>query len=723
MLPNETNQCLNGDNNKNKESENFIIEPLCQNLQQSNLSIVEPKILNNQLNSTQHVQISSGASNSNIPFIIQNGNIYQIATSGTNQLNASNLIQISTDNQKSNPMKLTTLKNANILNLNTINKGRIILKSNQNDSVQGQQVITTISPNSLSNPKNSQQNQSKGLNLVLQNPSHPKQYIIANQQNKSQLTGQNGSPIIVLTPTNRTIGDQNVQFLIQQKSQNINLPTSNATSMVNIPGQNSIQHIKTNNFNQKIYLPQNGLNVIKKNLNENEVKSEDTKQTSQNLISLFNSNVNSTNIKQEPVVVNNQQKSIYQKAQKEIVSIAPTANKINNCQTTSTTSSSTNDAVQKEEINETILNECILPDTRIFASLLNKDHNLPNNNSSGQKNEIKYKTVLIGNTEHVILDNLQNLSDFKGNFSELKNLACSVADHLNKSVSIPAFLLIDSKSSIEKIKTLLGDININPIVIDTLSQNSQQNDTKSGIDQNTDREKFNQHHQNLIKKLNSNKIETVNNYSSPVQDSDANKQKKISTPKRRVAKPRKPQIIINSNGTQVNKSKLTINDLIQQNAMNQSLEAEKSSEPTAKKIRTINQLVKAEPKINQSPITIQSAQPIQQIPQLLKIPISQPVKNDETKIQPNNDWLDEQIQLANEFIDTLTKNDEKEKKTKSDSEEFVKNEPTLASNFVNDENILSSVNSSNLLSSDYNFEIDPFDTNLYFSSNLNDIEF
>ncbi|CAF0935248.1 unnamed protein product [Brachionus calyciflorus] len=744
MITNEVNTNSNIVDQKPKELENFLIDQSNQqNQSQHSINIIDSKLLTTtQLNNNNQPQvqqlITSNSNNSNnLPFIIQNGNIYQLATTtgGTNQINQSNLIQISTDNLKTNPIKLTTLKNTNVLNLNTINKSRIIVKTNPGElSQQGQQIITTISPNSLqNNQKLNQQNQLKSINLVLQNPNQSKQLFISNQQTKPQITtSQNGQPIIVLTQANRN--DQNLQILLQQK----NLQTNN------LPSQTSIQQVKTNQ--PKIYVPQTAqnLNLPIKKLNENE-----NKNSSPNLINLLNSN-NQVEIKQEPVV--NHTKIVYNKQQKEIVNITPIA-----ANTKEIIHTNIEPQKKEEEINETILNECILPDTRIFASLLNKDHTLPNNNpnSQAQKNEIKYKTVLIGNTEHVILDNLQNLSDFKGNFSELKNLACSVADHLNKSVSIPAFLLIDSKSSVEKIKSLLGDININPIIIDTLTQGAQQNEpTPKQVDPNADREKFQQHHQNLIKKLssnninnnnpnnnnNSNQIEIINNQQQVNSNQDLSKQKKISTPKRRTPKPKKTQIVINSNGQAlVNKSKLTINDLIQQNALNQSLEMEKSSEPNAKKIKTINQLVNIEQqKLVQPVVSIQTLQPIQQIQQCQPLPsitqIQQEprLQNNNNNTNPSNDWLDQQIQIANEFIDTLTKNDEKMIKT--ESLDLVKQEPNLHMQNVVDLNNhqhhqqqpqqqqQQQQQHQNIMN-DYNFELDPFDTNLYFSSNLNDIDF
>jgi len=133
--------------------------------------------------------------------------------------------------------------------------------------------------------------------------------------------------------------------------------------------------------------------------------------------------------------------------------------------------------------NEACLNELILPDTRIFASLLNKDSNAVTAAHSTNKEtntntnkrvltDLTYKTVLIGNSEHIILDNLQNLADFRGDFTKLKNLATAVANRFNKPVTIPAFMLIDNKNSLEKVKECLNEKNIHPIIIETAANNS-----------------------------------------------------------------------------------------------------------------------------------------------------------------------------------------------------------------------------------------------------------
>ena len=137
--------------------------------------------------------------------------------------------------------------------------------------------------------------------------------------------------------------------------------------------------------------------------------------------------------------------------------------------------------------NEDFLNDLLLPDTRIFASLLNKDArdsintlNTGSGHKGGSLTDLTFKTVLIGNCEHIILDNLNNLSDFRGDFSKLQNLARAVANKFNKPVTIPAFFMIDDKPAVEKVKENLKEKNIYPIVIETNSSHSN-NETSANL--------------------------------------------------------------------------------------------------------------------------------------------------------------------------------------------------------------------------------------------------
>lgn len=74
----------------------------------------------------------------------------------------------------------------------------------------------------------------------------------------------------------------------------------------------------------------------------------------------------------------------------------------------------------------------------------------------------------------MILDNSSNLSDFKGDFGGLKSLASSIADKLNLPVSIPAFLMIDDETCIDRIKGVLREQSINPIIIEMRNNSSEQ---------------------------------------------------------------------------------------------------------------------------------------------------------------------------------------------------------------------------------------------------------
>ena len=75
--------------------------------------------------------------------------------------------------------------------------------------------------------------------------------------------------------------------------------------------------------------------------------------------------------------------------------------------------------------------------------------------------------ILNSNNEHIILDNPNNLSDFRGSYEKLKNVAIALANKLNKPVSVPAFLLIDSEEALENVRDTLSQKQINPIIIET----------------------------------------------------------------------------------------------------------------------------------------------------------------------------------------------------------------------------------------------------------------
>jgi hypothetical protein len=67
------------------------------------------------------------------------------------------------------------------------------------------------------------------------------------------------------------------------------------------------------------------------------------------------------------------------------------------------------------------------------------------------------------------------LSNYRGNLQELQNIACELANRLNKPVTIPSFLLVQSKQSVYQIKDLLNQHNIDPIIINTAEKNSNIN--------------------------------------------------------------------------------------------------------------------------------------------------------------------------------------------------------------------------------------------------------
>lgn len=76
-----------------------------------------------------------------------------------------------------------------------------------------------------------------------------------------------------------------------------------------------------------------------------------------------------------------------------------------------------------------------------------------------------------GNTEHIILDNLNNLSDYRGDFAKLQTLASAVANKFNKPVTIPSFLLMKDDATVQNVKQELIGNNINPMIIENLECN------------------------------------------------------------------------------------------------------------------------------------------------------------------------------------------------------------------------------------------------------------
>ena len=179
--------------------------------------------------------------------------------------------------------------------------------------------------------------------------------------------------------------------------------------------------------------------------------------------------------------------------------------------------------------NDSCLNDLLLPDTRIFASLLNKDSNgavaaasaSANKDPNSKKRvltDLTYKTVLIGNSEHIILDNVQNLADFRGDFTKLQNLATAVANRFNKPVTIPAFLLIDNKFSLDKVKECLNEKNIHPIIIETAANQTQSTQQQQQQQQTAKPTQTNQQKPEHFKEQNHYIIQTLNKQTPTVEE-------------------------------------------------------------------------------------------------------------------------------------------------------------------------------------------------------------
>ena len=94
-----------------------------------------------------------------------------------------------------------------------------------------------------------------------------------------------------------------------------------------------------------------------------------------------------------------------------------------------------------------------------------------NSNTYYLLNENIIWLITKGNTEHIILDNFYNLSDYRGDFAKLQTLACAVANKFNKPVTIPSFLLLKDDSVVQNVKKELIGNNINPLIIENLECN------------------------------------------------------------------------------------------------------------------------------------------------------------------------------------------------------------------------------------------------------------
>jgi hypothetical protein len=434
-----------------------------------------------------------------VPYIIQNGKIYQLTSN--NQLISRSSIELNhpilttaTSNVTSNenkPQPQQTIQQ--MPNQLTTAKLTIPISSNTQP-----QIIKNI-PISLQNKiiMKPQVNNSNELNVQVINAALGQQY---NQQ-PSQITHQGGNQSKIIISTGQTATNKNLIVMpsSNQTQQKINLPL---TINKNMLGSNSKLHALINK-NQTVSL--NSV-VANKSMNSDEVLqlkvvnslpvsntpnvapvSINAIKNTNTITPVVNTSINSTktssNLPSPLLTMSNVQQSGKKAPNAPNVvnhtphQITPVINKDNPSKSTAQT---LNLVVDENFLSENAigeLNEFILPDTRIFASLLNKTGQQSTSNKAGNNKrnlDLTYKTAMIGQTEHVILDNQNNLSDYKGNLVQLQNLACLIANQLKKPVTIPAFMLIE-QDNIDEIKSLFNEKNINPIVIETQMPSNSDN--------------------------------------------------------------------------------------------------------------------------------------------------------------------------------------------------------------------------------------------------------
>jgi hypothetical protein len=119
------------------------------------------------------------------------------------------------------------------------------------------------------------------------------------------------------------------------------------------------------------------------------------------------------------------------------------------------------ETVKVNPIDVNKLNQHMTPDARVFKKLL-KAPQLLKKIAEGQvehKDDIlTYKTVTIGSVEHIVLDNVENLTNYAGDLDSLKRYAYQLATKLRKPVTIPGFLLLKDSGSSKTIENALDSV-------------------------------------------------------------------------------------------------------------------------------------------------------------------------------------------------------------------------------------------------------------------------
>lgn len=370
----------------------------------------------------------------------------------------------------------------------------IILSSNKNSNEQ--QIITL----------NAQQQQQLNQQLQMQQQKQKICYIPVNPTNLKLITSQ--PQLLPQLPSSTSTSQQQ-----QQQQQGIMQPSKPLTN------QYIIQDTNGQLMNKALALPSKVPSIVVPHLNT----STTTTSSSSTIDSVVNSVASSidsqslTTASKEPA--NKQAKSKSKRNQPDsnqnitkssvknesLMNRSQALMNILNDDTKNLTNSAimpkpvesnvvnnTNEPI-KEQVNITneLLNDFLLPDSRIFKKIFKSS-----TEQSVQQGQLKYsnelltfKTVKIGNLEHIIIDNVENLNSFKGNIDKLQTIAYGLALKLNKPVTIPAYLLIKTLQSqqgcLNDIENVLKEKNIKPLVISNQKTNNNLNTTATAKNSST----------------------------------------------------------------------------------------------------------------------------------------------------------------------------------------------------------------------------------------------
>lgn len=137
-------------------------------------------------------------------------------------------------------------------------------------------------------------------------------------------------------------------------------------------------------------------------------------------------------------------------------------------------------------ISTDYLDKYLIPDSRVLKNYLRKfepsstTHKIQLDN---KEQSIQYRLANINNVEHVLIENNENLNNFKENIEKLQSLASMLATKLNKPVTIPAYLLVKKTAgfSEESVRELFRANKLTPVITELGLSEKQANPELSSL--------------------------------------------------------------------------------------------------------------------------------------------------------------------------------------------------------------------------------------------------